>query len=229
MNPVVDRIKKLLRLSKSPNPHEAALALERAMEIAAKNRIQIATLDLSEGSEVIEERSPVGRRITEIQRLAADVAQTFFNVDILVSRCALGRSLVWIGRPADIATARFVFVFISRQCSIAVWAFRKSLGRRATPTRVRSFMQGWYVGVAKSLKDRFSSIQKTEQSFALVLVKDRAARSRYLAKAFPDLRKCKRPRKQRRDTQSLLVGYRMGSEVEINRPIEASRPMVAIA
>ena len=39
MNNIVDRIKKLLRLSKSPNIHEAQLALDRAFEIAAKYQV----------------------------------------------------------------------------------------------------------------------------------------------------------------------------------------------
>jgi len=41
---VIDKIKKLLALSSSPNEHESALALERAMKLAAKANIDIRTI-----------------------------------------------------------------------------------------------------------------------------------------------------------------------------------------
>lgn len=42
---ILDRIKKLLRLSRSSNPHEAALALQRAMDLAQINGLRLASID----------------------------------------------------------------------------------------------------------------------------------------------------------------------------------------
>jgi len=50
---ITDKIKKLLRLAKSDNEHEAMLALANAAKLAAKHGVDLA--DLAEG----EERPPI--------------------------------------------------------------------------------------------------------------------------------------------------------------------------
>jgi len=42
---ILDRIRKLLRLSKSPNPNEAQLARERAFEVAARYDIDVHNIE----------------------------------------------------------------------------------------------------------------------------------------------------------------------------------------
>lgn len=50
---VIERVKKLARLSESPNPHEAGLAMERARALLEKYRISQEDLDLDERDRTI--------------------------------------------------------------------------------------------------------------------------------------------------------------------------------
>ncbi|VEB25742.1 Protein of uncharacterised function (DUF2786) [Actinobacillus lignieresii] len=45
---LINKIKKLLALSKSPNPHEAARALEMAQKLMAKNQLSEEEIVFSE-------------------------------------------------------------------------------------------------------------------------------------------------------------------------------------
>jgi hypothetical protein len=82
---IAEKIKKLLRLSKSPHPGEAELALQRAFEIAAKYQIDIDSLDLDEElSKVISDATRVGYRISLTKRLAWQIINSFFNVQAVL-------------------------------------------------------------------------------------------------------------------------------------------------
>ena len=51
---ILERIKKLLKLSESSNPHEAALAAQRASELMFKYNVNKAALDTTEAREQVE-------------------------------------------------------------------------------------------------------------------------------------------------------------------------------
>jgi len=48
MEKTINKIRKLMRLAESANPHEAALALKRATDLMTKHDIDVSTVDMSE-------------------------------------------------------------------------------------------------------------------------------------------------------------------------------------
>lgn len=52
---ILDKLKKLLALSKSDNPHEAALALQRAQKLMGAYGISQSELELADFGEEISE------------------------------------------------------------------------------------------------------------------------------------------------------------------------------
>lgn len=110
---VIEKIKKLLRLSRSSNPHEAALALERAMAIAHENRIHIASVNPdAEKENLCHKEREETQRISFEKRLAASICVKHFSVSALWGYC----SLIFVGRISDIQIAEYAYDFMLRAC-----------------------------------------------------------------------------------------------------------------
>jgi hypothetical protein len=108
---------KLLRLSQSSNPNEAALAAGKAQEIIDRYKLGALSADFDDnghnpdepikdfGSDPIE---PSGRLATWKWRLFSTItAQN--QCKGYVSRSAGGKGLAIIGRPSDAQTVRYIF------------------------------------------------------------------------------------------------------------------------
>jgi len=112
---VLDRIKKCLALSKSPNMHEASLALQRARELMEKYSVDDDELARSG---ITHERYHVGPCETAEQKWVVSILQMFFHVKIILNnvhdRKWEGLRLIIIGEPFRIEVATYVHAFLLR-------------------------------------------------------------------------------------------------------------------
>ncbi len=94
---VIDKIKKLLRLSKSPAEAEAMLALQKAHELMLKHNITVHEHESlsTEEKEVITDR----RKVSNSELRIANTIRMHHPVELLVGR---GRTLIIIGHPDDV-------------------------------------------------------------------------------------------------------------------------------
>ncbi len=147
---ILDKIKKLLRLSRSSNPHEAALALQRAMELAQANSIHLASVDPDDEVAGIRHKERMEARLHYEKRLAIGLIQDFFSVRIIRG----WNHLKIVGRAPDIQIAEFAYVYLVRACRLCLAAFEKeeaAARRRVTTNKRRSFILGFMEGVRKNL------------------------------------------------------------------------------
>ncbi len=107
--PIVEKIRKLLKLAADPsNPHEAALAAERAQELLFRHHLDMADVAEVDATGVVEADRPL---ITEPWRKA---------LAALIARYNFCRLLEWtggmkfIGSPADVETVLYLYVYLSR-------------------------------------------------------------------------------------------------------------------
>jgi hypothetical protein len=112
---IVDKIKKLLALSESSNPHEAALAAQLAAELMMKHQIDEAMIQevqqaQKESVEEFDFEKCGGNRKNYRGMLAAAIAD-FFGCQILWRKS----DLIFVGRKSDLNATSYLFKAVLNQ------------------------------------------------------------------------------------------------------------------
>lgn len=174
---ITEKIQALLRLAKSDNPHEAGLALQRAMALADKHAIDLHSLS-EEGEGLDHAYQQIPTRLAREWKEALNTVQTFFHVNLVtIKRRA---KLLIVGRASDIEVAQYVITFLVRSCRecLAKW----SLGeRRMTHSKRAAFIDGFFTGIFVQLRDQRRQNEAEENKLALVLVESKEARQQATA------------------------------------------------
>lgn len=228
---IIEKIRALLRLAKSDNPHEAALAMERAAEIAAKHQ-----LDLSDISPDDDLHKVIGKDVPAPLRLAAEwkqsltILKTFFHVEPLV---LTGRSKVkLIGTALDIEIADYVCTYLVRACRQAVAKFRnteKAARRKTTGSKITTFIDGFFNGVANRLYAQLAAQKESNSQYAIILASAQQAREDWL-KQYMNGRQPKTlglPTTRRND-HAAMSGYSAGKKTSINPGLRSNSSSLAL-
>lgn len=217
---MTERIKKLLRLSKSPNQHEAELALSMAFEIAARHQIDIESIDLDDDlRRIVQESMSVGYRFSLSKKLALMVVKTYFNVNPVISY----PNVLFIGTGPDIAIARHVFHYLTATYDRICAGYKSRMGRRFTATRRRSYTQGFFYGVGAKLKQNTVTLELENNQYGLIVRREEQRRQEF-EEATLNIVSVPLRKEGRRDNSWLMQGYRDGKAVEMNTPIAPKAP-----
>lgn len=163
---VLDKIKKLLRLGQSSNPHEAALAIERAFEIASRHNIELASIDLDEEERrIVHEYHRVGCRLSLDRKLILGIVLNYFNVGVVM--CHARESVCFIGRPSDIEIAKYVFEFLVGACRDGLRRYQREQSRKLSRSKRENYIAGYVYGVRSQLREAKQQLQIEESKTAL--------------------------------------------------------------
>ena len=152
MNPILDKIKKLLRLAKcnSASPAEAATALKKAMQMAQDNGIEVATVRLLEDHEWTLSHVTTKSQAGPAHRLAAALVTNHFGVEILFdSRDGVSR-IHFIGLPTNCQLAEYVYCYLVRAMR-AAW--RKRSNKRLRDRE--AFLKGYATAIHQLMPATF--------------------------------------------------------------------------
>ncbi len=128
---------KLLKLSESSNPHEAALAAQRAQEILTRYDIDSAALNLdaskSENNEQVEKfdgfnGKPLDQANKNISQWKGSLASTVSRAN----QCRAfqqGNAIGIIGRPSDVQKVRYLYDMLVREIDRLTLAHGKGMGK----------------------------------------------------------------------------------------------------
>jgi len=149
----IGRIRKLLALARSSNPHEAAQALERAQAMMAEHGLDQGAPELNDIA-AFEARfvmSKAERWPGYVNGLASAVKRTF-GVEVLRG----GNTRVWFyGASARAEVAAYAFDALGRQCIVARREFfasqRKRIKRSTRIGRADQFAEGWVASATRHL------------------------------------------------------------------------------
>lgn len=218
----IELIKKLLRLAKSSNPNEAALALERAMELAAEHKVDVAKLDLdAEQEKLVADYMHVGERLAHERKLILSILQNFFNVDV----CVAYPKVTFVGTRSDITVAIYVHDFLLRVLRKALSEFKakeRQAKRKWTTAKRQGFVSGWIYGIFNQLDNsERARLQGHETALAAKTAKE--SREEFMSSLYPSRRLVKTKEKSR-NSNALANGFRAGSSVRIRQPLEGSAP-----
>lgn len=202
---IVARIKKCLELSKSPNPHEASVALRQAQAMMAKYNItlsEIEQLTIFSAKVTSTRKSPM-----KYERfLHAAMAKAFVCTIILDNSTEGKANFVYYGREADVRVATYMHEVLLRALQESRQEFRKAhAGDKNLNSLTNSFCEGWASAVFVTASDlREASKEKDIES------KVDAAANEYIQKSY-NLRTVK-PRR-RKVTRAEFSAFQQGVEV----------------
>jgi Protein of unknown function (DUF2786) len=164
IDPIIEKIKKLLRMKRGGTPDEVATALRLAQELAEKHGINLG--DVDENDERSNHEKPISHtdaliaaRIQWECKYAALVCQQFFNVTVMVrrsfKRLQHDLCLTFIGTEWDTQIALYIY-------HLLVGHFRREWKTKRGRLRNRqAFMYGMYIGLCSKLEERQPKKEQT--------------------------------------------------------------------
>lgn len=156
--PILDRIAKLMALSESSNPHEAALALQRAHELMQKHHVEQRDIDLKDVKNA--DSFSKGKMPWE-RTLGAACGKAFGTVATTLP----GRpGLRFTGRPVDVLVSIATF----ESLRLAALRMASGSGRSGDP----SYLLGYAVGIWDGVKDLDEPEFKAHMNLTTVKTRD---------------------------------------------------------
>jgi hypothetical protein len=227
-DPIIEKIKKLLRMKRGGTPGEIENALALAAKLAREHNIDLASVnpDEDDGQRITHVKDIMGLRIPLEARLAANILVNFFDVQVCLSSpvsrwyAKIKGGFTIVGTAWDIQIARYVFVFLQRHFRYA-WNHRAN---RRLKNR-NAFLHGMYLGLASKLREERDKQEKAVVGAGLIRV-ERALQLRksYLAKLFPDAKDQDITPDDSEANNSRWAGYLAGQKTEIRCGINGTNP-----
>jgi hypothetical protein len=238
---VIEKLRKLLRLSESANEHESALALQRAQELALRHKIELASIakhdepaSASEGP--VGRQARVYRRKAMSQRYIVPIISYHFNVKLIYGSGSGHKKVWYIGTRSDIEFAKYVYDFLDLEYKRL---FLKACGENgwdtvSVSTRTNYYF-GLYQGLNKKLNDAKQQSEETSiaavamqtgqsnmdvaNKYALAIRKNELAVQHAVKVFFPRLRSSGGGGVSIRHSDAVSVGQRDGRNINISRPL----------
>lgn len=166
---VLDKVRKLLRLSSSNNANEAALAAAKAQELIDRHNLTTAMLSLDDAvptsgldDEPIRdfEDAPLDSR-DRMDRWRCTLATTIGSANA----CKIytqGSDLKIVGRPGDAETVRYMYGWLSREVERLATDAGNGMGR----TWRNNFRLGVVDTIARKLREQREAFEKTVRAEA---------------------------------------------------------------
>lgn len=223
-DPIVEKIKKLLRMKRGGMPEEIATALRLAQELADKHGVHLDDVnpdDDAPKSETMGHSVPIAAARMQCEcQYAGLICQQFFHVAVFTNtthghwskggwpRRVYRYELTFVGTDWDREIATYVFNFLLKH-------FRREWNTNSGRCRNRqSFMWGMFLGIRSKLRERQPAVEP--ESTQAIMVRDRqVARRDYIVKHFGELKSesCAPDT----DAQAALNrGWQAGRNTEIN-------------
>lgn len=232
-HPVLEKVRKLLALSNSPEPHEAAQALAMASRLMARHNIDAKEIEGSEDSPFERWRIPLGsQRLASWDTRIGAILQDHFFVKIVYTweydqkTFNHLREIELLGRPVNLHMARHVFYFLKERVE-ALWQANKNRlaqmgekGMGAKNTFITQMLKTFHIKLQASEQVAFQG--RAMPSNQLILAQDHKLQD-FISKAYPRLSSM-RTNSEAFAPYSALAGQKAGSELTIYSPVESKGP-----
>jgi hypothetical protein len=170
ITPVLEKIKKLLALSTSSNPHEASLATAKAQELLAQYNIELSQIQTSEPASPYEQTAlSTGSRVWRRQLLGV-IARHNFCDTVYDSE---EKQTMLIGERHNSEVVQYLYTYLVRLLeSMATEAYRQSTSHLPAITWKDSFYAGALRSINQRLREQQSQFAATSSECrSLVVVK----------------------------------------------------------
>lgn len=227
---IIEKIKKLLALSKSSNEHEAALAAAHAQRLLSEHNLAMTDVEAGREAGAAEKVETDSAKTLPkwVWRLLGGVQAAF---DCQVVHKGIGK-IVFIGVGADAQVASYTFTYLDKTIRRLCREYMKSIAARRETMNVSDVAMvrnSYYLGVANAVcKTILAQKEKTPVTpGALVPVKQAL-----IKKAMSELGEVKeiRSRKSFVDSDAYQQGQRDGRDIALHRGVgnDGAAPRAAI-
>jgi hypothetical protein len=189
---VIERIRKLLALAQSSNPHEAALAAERATAIAQRHNLDLARIGSIEDERYVQRELDVGGAAPWRWLLMSAVARA--NFCRALRRRVAGRfqsEMFLVGERHNIAVCEFLYAFLAGEVDrLAERGWRRARAVYGDWVQARTWKNDFRRGAVATITERLAErtadfAAESPAAGALVLDKE-AALEAALLRLHPD-------------------------------------------
>lgn len=235
---LLNKLSKLLNLSKSANQNEAELALQKAVQLATEAGIDLAIVEArgqnqAEKLEMIEEKLDCGQRLPTTQKYASWLLNAHFGVQVVYSGGRYsGRTITILGDKKDVEFAKFVNEFVQDEFQRR-WEYYKKTHNVSIKFK-QTFLYNCWRGLNDKLTEartaaesaKIDSLPNEEKAnvqnrYTLALVSKRETVDNFVRTRFPSLRNTRVSINANANGAVASDGYSSGRSININRPIAA--------
>lgn len=239
LDKIVERVKKLLALSSSQNPHEAALAAAKAQELLFRHNLSLSMVEAAlEGgnSAYVSDRFDSGGWMHWRRRLLAAVARNNFCRGVSYQET---RDVGIVGEPHNVTVVKHLYAFLVREVMrLADLGVKEQRGLDEEESR--AWKRSFYLGAVRTIAQRLAiqrqrDVSADPQAAALVVRKDQELDEAF-REHFPNTQSNEEdedgaptpPRQDRgpsrpRRADGFRAGVLAGRSIPLNLPIEAPR------
>jgi hypothetical protein len=159
MNPIVEKIKKLLRMKRGGTPDEIATALRLAQELAEKHGVDLNAVNPDEERHerpIEHNEEIVGLRVSSECQYASMICDGFFKVTVFkdVNEARNKYVFRFVGEEWDIQIAIYVYRFLCRHFR-SQWKTKRGRCRNR-----KAFIWGMYLGLSQKLAERQPKVEQ---------------------------------------------------------------------
>lgn len=173
---IIIKIKKLLALSESSNEHEAKLAMLKAQELLAKNKLSMKEINGYKNINVTEERTDITFRKARWKgRLANIIAENFGCYNYYKTR--YNHTIVFVGKDEDVMVCKIVLEYAIDTIDSIVKRLRYKYRKDGYSTK--GLENDFALGFIDGLEYAFERQKEENQEWGLVLKKDKEVVSYY--------------------------------------------------
>lgn len=206
---ILDKIKKLMALAGSNNPHEAANALRKAQLLMQQYQLSEADVELSDIAEHSAALANTSKTQPQWSLSLMAMIQQAFGVTAYFSTYR-ERRCFFVGYQDRAEIAAYCYAVLARQLKSARRDFLASLNKRLKATtktaRADLFCEGWVSGVYQQVRDLVPS----EKEQALV--------AQYMSQKHSGMTSAKgrEAKATKRDQDAGFLGFIAGKQVKLN-------------
>lgn len=221
MDNIIEKIKKLLALSKSDNQHEAALALQKAFQLMKAHNITDYDIAMSEVKEA--KSQPInGIRVNIIKHKLASLIARLFSCELYYSGLYNGdarkKTIVnFVGIDANAEIASYCFDLLERKMNKDRAEYMKTIPKRTKPynkaKRAHAFCMGWLIPIAEKVVHLVPVLDVDSKIVTYMQAKELMTRQ------------AKKVNTGKKTTaqDAMADGYNAGSKVNVNAGVSSTR------
>lgn len=220
MDPIVEKIEKLLALATSSNEHEARLAAAKADELLIRHNLQEQFGADPRLRKYVRETVKNAARVPPEHGHVQSIIRAHFFVEMVTARFRnagvrqVSVQFVLLGTPTNVTVAKHVYVFLCRAFR-RLWAeYRKT--RRARPSARKAY---WF-GLAAGLHAQLTQQRRDTEAAAGAMIVQDTGLAKFVNETFGGgLTEGRKPRRPR-TSNALIQGFRDGENLRIHGAVE---------
>lgn len=229
------KLEKLLALAGSSNEHEASLAMEKAIQIAVANNVDLSRVARNAYQEIVKESLGLNaNRLSVTHKFVTDIIHSYFEVKVITAgNRKWGRQIYFIGHKDKIDFAKFLHTYLTNTFFNLWYAFYKKNPNVTVSTARESYFYGLYSGLCKKLDDAKAEAEKAidkdaQGNYSLMVVTSAKELQQAVYKFFPECTTAKSKEVTLKSQDAVNSGFSDGQKINVYAGLTGNKQEVLV-